>query len=168
MFKFWCWVEYFELIILRKKNPHFIRRKAKNLQVCFVNDGTGIASVDTDSPSSDSDTCPKLSKSVKQSNQAPDFYDIAAQPNPYSSRPLSMKKVASNGKGWYFVWILSNICLCFEQFRLCSKLLLFIHKQLNPKTTQRRLISLPNKHGFKLKLEWPWHKPKIWLTCKWR
>lgn len=71
-----------------------------------MNNGTTVASniaADTESLSSDSESCPKLSKPIKQSNQAPDLYgltgDFAAQPNPYSARPLSVKKAPSTGKG---------------------------------------------------------------------
>lgn len=72
----------------------------KNLQICFVNDAA--ASVDGDSLSSDSDTCPKLTKpktNHSSSNSASRHSSTITQPNPYHSRPLSMKKTASQEKG---------------------------------------------------------------------
>lgn len=42
------------------------------------------SAADVDSPSSDSESCPKLSKPPTRYN--------SAQANPYSSRPLSVKK----------------------------------------------------------------------------
>lgn len=74
-----------------------------------MNDGTAVTSnvaAETESLSSDSESCPKLSKPIKQSNPAPDFCglggELAAQPNPYSARPLSVKKAPSSGKGRIF------------------------------------------------------------------
>lgn len=60
-----------------------------NLQICFMNK----SAADADSPSSDSESCPKLSKpptTVRYSS---------AQANPYNSRPLSIKKSQSSEKG---------------------------------------------------------------------
>lgn len=60
------------------------------------------AAGDADSLSSDSETCPKLSKAAKHKNQPPipvRHSNITAQANPYNSRPLSMKKTASQEKG---------------------------------------------------------------------
>lgn len=72
-----------------------------NLQLCFVNDAASIAEVE--SPSSDSESCPKLSKPVTHINQSTNSRLNAStvQPNPYSSRPLSMKKSSSHEKGAY-------------------------------------------------------------------
>lgn len=71
------------------------------MQICYVNGAA--ASIDTDSPSSDSESCPKLSKPLKHSNQSLNLYatnnDLTAQPNPYNSRPLSMKKMSTFEKG---------------------------------------------------------------------
>lgn len=64
-----------------------------NLQICFMNE----AAADADSPSSDSESCPKLS-------QPPTAVRYnSAQANPYSSRPLSMKKSQSSEKGQNWV-----------------------------------------------------------------
>ncbi|TMW43713.1 hypothetical protein DOY81_011206 [Sarcophaga bullata] len=30
------------------------------------------------------------------------------------------------------------------------------------------VISLQNRQNYKLRLEWLYHKPRKWLTCKWR
>lgn len=73
----------------------------KNLQICFVNDAAAAA--DGDSLSSDSESCPKLSKPITHTNQSTSSLNrlsgTAAQPNPYSSRPLSMKKMTPKEKG---------------------------------------------------------------------
>lgn len=71
----------------------------KNLQICYVNDS---AAADGDSLSSDSESCPKLSKPITHTNQSTNSLSrhssTIAQPNPYNSRPLSMKKT-SHEKG---------------------------------------------------------------------
>lgn len=73
----------------------------KNLQICFVNDAAAAA--DGDSLSSDSESCPKLSKPIINTNLSTNSLNrlssTTAQPNPYNSRPLSMKKTASQEKG---------------------------------------------------------------------
>lgn len=72
----------------------FVIIAGMNLQLCFVND----AAAEADSPSSDSESCPKLSKPISQTVNS--RVNIpAAQPNPYNSRPLSMKKTSSHEKG---------------------------------------------------------------------
>ena len=61
---------------------------------------------DTESPSSDSESCPKLSKSLTFSNSssaANRFNGGAHQPHPYNARPLSVnmskkKKSIERGK----------------------------------------------------------------------
>lgn len=69
-----------------------------NLQICYVNDGAAVA--EGESPSSDSESCPKLSKPTtfnqKQQQQQSRHNISTVQPNPYSSRPLTMKKSSSN------------------------------------------------------------------------
>lgn len=71
-----------------------------NLQICYVNDGAAVA--EGDSPSSDSESCPKLSRPTifnqKQQQQQSRHNIPTVQPNPYSSRPLTMKKSSSNEK----------------------------------------------------------------------
>ena len=79
---------------------YFTIPTGKNLQICFVNDAAAAA--DGDSLSSDSESCPKLSKPVTHTNQPPvpvRHSNITAQANPYNSRPLSMKKTTSQEKG---------------------------------------------------------------------
>lgn len=70
----------------------------KNLQICFVNDAAGG---DGDSLSSDSESCPNLSKAATNNGHSSSRHSntTIAQPNPYNSRPLSMKKTASQEKG---------------------------------------------------------------------
>lgn len=70
-----------------------------NMQICFVNDAAAIA--EADSPSSDSESCPKLSKPITHTIQQtnPRHNTSTVQPNPYSSRPLSIKKTSSQDKG---------------------------------------------------------------------
>lgn len=69
-----------------------------NLQICFMNDTAS----DTESPSSDSESCPKLSKSKTFSNSASssNYYSrySSSTSHPYNSRPLSVniKKNATN------------------------------------------------------------------------
>lgn len=60
-----------------------------NLQICFMNETVS----DNESPSSDSETCPKLSKAKTNSRYTSSSAGAGA--NPYNSRPLSIKK--SNG-----------------------------------------------------------------------
>lgn len=60
------------------------------------------AATDVDSFSSDSESCPKLSKPPTYTSQPTNFArqsNITAQLNPYSSRPLSMKKTTPQEKG---------------------------------------------------------------------
>lgn len=54
-----------------------------NLQICFMNDTAS----DTESPSSDSESCPKLSKSQTFNNR-PQYNSATA--HPYKSHPLSV------------------------------------------------------------------------------
>lgn len=119
---------------------------------------------DTDSLSSDSETCPKLSKPIKQISQTSDFYglasDIAAQPNPYSARTLSVKKVSSNVKGEFPFFRTLNIDF--------HKIYSFLYLQHKLRTIQKTLISSQNKLAYRSRLEWPWPKLKISLICKWR
>lgn len=66
-----------------------------NLQICFMNETAS----DTESPSSDSESCPKLSKSQTFNNRA---YSTQV-PHPYRARPLSVNigaksPVAENGE----------------------------------------------------------------------
>jgi Schwannomin-interacting protein 1 len=75
-----------------------------NLQICFMNETAS----DTESPSSDSETCPKLSKSTHSSNQQNNNHQqhhhqvlthnklSSAYINPYTSRPLSVQKLQSS------------------------------------------------------------------------
>lgn len=64
----------------------------RNLQICFMNEAA------SDSESSDSETCPKLSKGVsrKKNVQRPsslmNHRNACLNNNPYSSRPLSIAK----------------------------------------------------------------------------
>jgi hypothetical protein len=57
-----------------------------NLQICFMNETAS----DTESPSSDSESCPKLSKINTRSKTNPNA-------NPYSSRPLTTSKKVGQG-----------------------------------------------------------------------
>lgn len=63
-----------------------------NLQICFMNE----ASSDTESPSSDSETCPKLSKSTSNSSNMSRYSSSSSAHNPYHSRPLSVNIVNNN------------------------------------------------------------------------
>lgn len=63
-----------------------------NLQICFMNETVS----DNESPSSDSETCPKLTKS--KTNESRYTSNSSQSNNPYSSRPLSVsKKSIGNG-----------------------------------------------------------------------
>lgn len=87
-------------VLIEVHNDNFFIQIGKNLQICFVNDSAAAA--DGDSLSSDSESCPKLSKPVIHTNQPPipvRHSNITAQANPYNSRPLSMKKTTSQEKG---------------------------------------------------------------------
>jgi len=61
-----------------------------NLQICFMNEAA------SDSESSDSETCPKLSqgmnkrKNIQRSSSLMSHRSAALNNNPYSSRPLSI------------------------------------------------------------------------------
>lgn len=59
------------------------------MQLCYVNDTVN----EPETPSSDSESCPKLSKPPTRYN--------SMQANPYSSRPLSVKKSQINDKSEY-------------------------------------------------------------------
>lgn len=54
-----------------------------NLQICFMNDTAS----DTESPSSDSESCPKLSKSQTFNNRP---QHAGGSAHPYKTRPLSI------------------------------------------------------------------------------
>lgn len=64
----------------------------KNLQICFMNEAA------SDSESSDSETCPKLSqgmsrkKNVQRSSSLMNHRNASLCNNPYNSRPLSVVK----------------------------------------------------------------------------
>lgn len=64
----------------------------KNLQICFMNEAA------SDSESSDSETCPKLSqgmsrkKNVQRSSSLMNHRNASLSNNPYNSRPLSVVK----------------------------------------------------------------------------
>lgn len=64
----------------------------QNLQICFMNEAA------SDSESSDSETCPKLSqgmqrrKAVQRPSSLMSHRTTALNNNPYSSRPLSIAK----------------------------------------------------------------------------
>ena len=71
-----------------------------NLQICFMNE----VSSDTESPSSDSETCPKLSKTISTSSNttsstaASSRYSSSSSiiPHPYHGRPLSVSVSTNN------------------------------------------------------------------------
>lgn len=63
-----------------------------NLQICFMNETAS----DNESPSSDSETCPKLTKSKVNESRYTSNNSISN--NPYNSRPLSVSK-KSYGNG---------------------------------------------------------------------
>lgn len=90
---------FYQLMMCVYKTIEMI--SGKNLQICYVNDSAAAA--DGDSLSSDSESCPKLSKPITHTNQSTNSLSrhssITAQPNPYHSRPLSMKKTTSQEKG---------------------------------------------------------------------
>lgn len=83
-----------------------------NLQICFMNESAAEA----DSPSSDSESCPQLSKPPTTQSLR---YN-SAQPNPYSSRPLSVKKSQSNEKGTTIRTL--NICEHFYSIQFYNLL----------------------------------------------
>lgn len=70
-----------------------------NLQICFMNETAS----DNESPSSDSESCPKLSKSSSfaSSGSSNSRYSNGQPSHPYNSRPLSVKKSQSQEKGMY-------------------------------------------------------------------
>lgn len=59
-----------------------------NLQICFMNETAS----DTESPSSDSESCPKLSKSKTFTNRPAYSSQVA---HPYRARPLSFNVAGS-------------------------------------------------------------------------
>lgn len=76
----------------------------KNLQICFVNDTAS----DVDSPSSDSESCPKLTKpknnngkinGLATNGHLKSIPSSITPPHPYNARPLTVKKSESIGKG---------------------------------------------------------------------
>ncbi|XP_031616977.1 M-phase inducer phosphatase [Contarinia nasturtii] len=81
----------------RKPSLQTRLQEGKNLQICFVNDA---AAADGDSLSSDSESCPNLSKAATHNSQSSSRHSNTntVQPNPYNSRPLSMKKTTSQEK----------------------------------------------------------------------
>lgn len=82
-----------------------------NLQICFMNETAS----DTESPSSDSESCPKLSKSSSFSSNASSGtnnyysrYSSSSVTHPYNSRPLT---VSINKKNTVEKGIIILICL---------------------------------------------------------
>lgn len=69
----------------------------KNLQICFMNEAA------SDSESSDSETCPKLSqgmsrrKNVQRPSSLMSHRNASLNNNPYNSRPLSVVKSVLDG-----------------------------------------------------------------------
>ncbi|XP_055850962.1 probable serine/threonine-protein kinase DDB_G0282963 [Episyrphus balteatus] len=84
----------------RKPSLQSRMKNGKNLQICFTNE----ASSDTESHSSDSETCPKLSRMVARSNTrteaAPKFFSSIDVPDhhPYNSNPLSVSCTNNNAR----------------------------------------------------------------------
>ncbi|XP_055917299.1 myb-like protein H isoform X2 [Eupeodes corollae] len=73
----------------RKPSLQSRLKNGKNLQICFTNE----ASSDTESHSSDSETCPKLSRMVARNTrtEAPKFFSSIDVPDhPYNSNTLSV------------------------------------------------------------------------------
>lgn len=72
--------------------PSIIIFAGHNLQICFMNEAA------SDSESSDSETCPKLSqgmsrkKNVQRSSSLMKHRNASLSNNPYNSRPLSVVK----------------------------------------------------------------------------
>lgn len=68
-----------------------------NLQICFMNETAS----DNESPSSDSESCPKLSKSSSFASAGSNHsrYSMGHSSHPYNARPLSVKKSQSHEKG---------------------------------------------------------------------
>lgn len=75
----------------------FSTHAGKNLQICFMNEAA------SDSESSDSETCPKLSqgmsrrKNVQRSSSLMSHRTASLNNNPYNSRPLSVVKSVLDG-----------------------------------------------------------------------
>lgn len=71
---------------------HFSHLTGMNLQICFMNEAA------SDSESSDSETCPKLSqgmnrrKTVQRPSSLMNHRNVTLNNNPYNSRPLSVVK----------------------------------------------------------------------------
>lgn len=69
-----------------------------NLQICFMNDTAS----DTESPSSDSETCPKLTKITNSNtNNTGGLHRVNSSTNghPFKSRPLTVTKPVVNSFG---------------------------------------------------------------------
>ncbi|CAD7086437.1 unnamed protein product [Hermetia illucens] len=79
----------------RKPSLQSRLQNGMNLQICFMNE----ASSDTESPSSDSETCPKLSKSTSNSSNMSRYSSSSSAHNPYHSRPLSMNRPSTLSLG---------------------------------------------------------------------
>lgn len=88
----------------RKPSLHSRLQGGMNLQICFMNESAAEA----ESPSSDSESCPKLSKPItKKTTTLPEY--SSAQAHPYNARPLSVKKSSTQDKGEFK-------CLFISQF----------------------------------------------------
>lgn len=126
----------------------------------------------SDSESSDSETCPKLSqgmsrkKNVQRSSSLMNHRNAILSSNPYSSRPLSVAKSVMDPvkKGLCNVWNSKSYVLKRGYFQLNVRLRsLLDHLPIQAITTSSR-----NKHAFKSKPEWRWPKPKTWLISRLR
>lgn len=78
---------------LRKPSLHSRLQGGMNLQICFMNETAS----DTESPSSDSETCPKLSKAPSFANRPAAAYNGQVA-NPYRARPLSVSVASAASK----------------------------------------------------------------------
>ncbi|KAG4070745.1 hypothetical protein HA402_010971 [Bradysia odoriphaga] len=82
----------------RKPSLHSRLQGGMNLQICFMNETAS----DNESPSSDSESCPKLSKSFTFSNNSTTGNTYSrynsADSHPYNTRPLSVRKSSSTEK----------------------------------------------------------------------
>ncbi|XP_055379282.1 schwannomin-interacting protein 1 [Condylostylus longicornis] len=76
----------------RKPSLQSRLQNGNNLQICFMNE----ASSDTESISSDSETCPKLSKSTSNASSRYSSMSSISTSNPYNSRPLSVNITNNN------------------------------------------------------------------------
>lgn len=72
----------------RKPSLQSRLQNGMNLQICFMNETVS----DNESPSSDSETCPNLTKSKSTTHN---YTSNSSFNNPYSSRPLSVSKKAN-------------------------------------------------------------------------